>query len=61
VLTTRDVNEVADTPAGAVQEAITLAVKPNEEGKKQFSDVPTGFRMAEVSRNGKVNFKDATK
>jgi hypothetical protein len=61
VLTSRDVNEIADTPAGVVQEAVTLAVKPKEAVKKEFSDVPTGFRMAEVSRDGQVKFKDVTK
>ncbi|TVY93614.1 Altered inheritance of mitochondria protein, mitochondrial [Lachnellula willkommii] len=60
VLTARDVNEIADSPAGAVQSAVTLASKPNEEvsSNKQASDVPTGFHSAEVSGDGKVKFED---
>jgi hypothetical protein len=61
VLTSRDVNEIADSPAGAVQSAVTLPM-PNEEPsgvKKQITDVPTGFHFAEVSRDGKVKFEDA--
>ncbi|CZR57553.1 probable Altered inheritance of mitochondria protein 24, mitochondrial [Phialocephala subalpina] len=60
VLTSRDVNEIADTPAGSLQEAVTLMSKPKEEeSSKQISDVPTGFHVAEVSRDGKVKFEDA--
>lgn len=61
VLTARDVNEIADSPAGAVQAAVTLTRKPNEERgvtKKQTSDIPTGFHTAEVARDGKVKFED---
>ncbi|TVY51511.1 Altered inheritance of mitochondria protein 24, mitochondrial [Lachnellula cervina] len=60
VLTARDVNEIADSPAGAVHSAVTLASKPNEEvsSNKQASHVPTGFHSAEVSRDGKVKFED---
>ncbi|KAG4436620.1 hypothetical protein IFR05_007878 [Cadophora sp. M221] len=61
VLTSRDINEIADTPAGALQSAVTLARKPkeSEESTKQFTDVPTGFHYAEVSRDGKVKFEEA--
>ncbi|KUJ14761.1 uncharacterized protein LY89DRAFT_649289 [Mollisia scopiformis] len=61
VLTSRDVNEIADSPAGAVQSAVTLMSKPKDEdvSSKQISDVPTGFHVAEVSRDGKVKFEDA--
>ncbi|EPE26803.1 TRAP-like protein [Glarea lozoyensis ATCC 20868] len=61
VLTSRDVNEIADSPAGAVQNAVTLANKPkaDEHGSsKQVMDVPTGFHTAEVSKDGKVKFAD---
>jgi Mitochondrial biogenesis AIM24 len=61
VLTARDVNEIADSEAGTVQSAVTLASKPKgDEGatKKQASDVPTGFHTAEVARDGKVKFED---
>ncbi|TAQ89841.1 hypothetical protein B7494_g1800 [Chlorociboria aeruginascens] len=62
VLTDSDVNEIADSPAGAVQSAVTLATKPKDEGldtKKQASDVPTGFHFAQVGKDGKVKFEDA--
>lgn len=61
VLTSRDINEIADTPAGALQSAVTLARKPkeSEESTKQFTDVPTGFHYAEVGRDGKVKFEEA--
>lgn len=61
VLTSRDINEIADSEAGAVQSAVTLASRSKEdEGstQKQTSDVPTGFHTAEVSREGKVKFED---
>jgi hypothetical protein len=60
VLTSRDINEIADSPAGVVQSAVTLASTPKDElAKKQTSDVPRGFHVAEVSRDGKVKFEDA--
>lgn len=62
VLTSRDVNEIADTEAGAVQNAATLASKRSEAEERtpeQFTDVPTGFHVAEVSRDGSVKFGDA--
>ncbi|KAI6715360.1 hypothetical protein JHW43_002102 [Diplocarpon mali] len=62
VLTARDVNEIAETEAGALQEAITLASIPKDTEKgaaAQCADVPTGFHMAEVGPDGKVKFEDA--
>jgi hypothetical protein len=61
VLTARDVNEIADSQAGAVQSAVTIATKPKDDvsATKQVTDVPTGFHVAEVSRGGKVKFEDA--
>lgn len=61
VLTARDINEIADTPAGAVQSTVTLIRQPkeSEESTKQFTDVPTGFQYVEVGRDGKVKFEDA--
>ncbi|RDW63987.1 hypothetical protein BP5796_10489 [Coleophoma crateriformis] len=61
VLTSRDVNEIADSPAGAVQSAVTLATKPEEETtapRRQASVKPTGFHVAEVTRGGEVKFGD---
>lgn len=59
VLTARDVDEIADSPTGAVQEAVALAGKPKEQIAKgrQFKDVPTGFSYAEVKQGGKVEFE----
>jgi hypothetical protein len=59
VLTSRDVNEIADSPAGAVESVVALLNTPKDDVKKQASDVPTGFHFAEVSRDGKVKFEDA--
>lgn len=60
VLTARDINEIADSPAGTVQSAVTLASKPIEEPEpKRPADVPTGFHVASVSKGGKVRFEDA--
>ncbi len=59
VLTSRDVNEIADTSAGAVEDAVTLATKPKESEKdmeKPVADVPTGFHFAKVEKDGKVKF-----
>jgi len=60
VLTSRDVNEIADSPTGEVQAAITLANKPKDQNtKEQVADVATGFHYAEVSKDGKVKFEKA--
>jgi hypothetical protein len=60
VLTTRDVNEIADSPAGAVQSAVTLATAPPAEVEaKPTKDVPTGFHFASVGKGGKVEFQAA--
>jgi len=60
VLTSRDVNEIADTEAGIIQQAVTLATKPKDIAtSRQTADVPTGFHVAEVSGDGKVRFEDA--
>jgi hypothetical protein len=60
VLTTRDINEIADSPAGAVQSTITLSTKPSEEiVAKKPAHAPTGFHFASVERSGgKVKFED---
>ncbi len=63
VLTARDINEIANTEAGAVQDAVTLVGSPKGEGegeKKQVTDVPTGFHYAQVSVDGKVKFGEVT-
>ncbi|KAJ8061520.1 hypothetical protein OCU04_009334 [Sclerotinia nivalis] len=60
VLTSRDINEIADAPPGAVTEAIDSAKEPTavSKGTKQITDVPTGFHFAEVNKDGKVKFED---
>jgi hypothetical protein len=60
VLTSRDINEIADSPAGAATSAVALASTPKESvDSKQEPVLPTGFHVAEVSRDGKVKFEDA--
>ena len=59
-LTTRDVNEIADAPAGVVADAVKLTEAPAIEAPKEETkrDVPTGFHYAEVKRDGKVKFEE---
>ncbi len=60
VLTARDINEIADSPAGTVQSAVTLSTKPMDEPlETKRADTPTGFHVASVSKDGKVRFGDA--
>lgn len=61
VLTTRDLDEIADSPAGVAHSAVTLAASPKEEAqtKKLTSDVPTRFQVASVGADGKVKFGEA--
>ncbi|EKG22612.1 hypothetical protein MPH_00080 [Macrophomina phaseolina MS6] len=61
-LTTRDVNEIADTPAGAVQDAITLDMR-KESGHGSTTSSAAGSEAhkekvtyAEVGADGKVKF-----
>jgi hypothetical protein len=59
VLTSRDINEIADSEAGVAQSAVMLLRTPKEEdAPKRASDVATGFRVANVGKDGKVAFKD---
>ena len=62
VLTTRDVNEMADTPAGAVQAAVNLATSGSKD-KAEPSAPPTPvaktrMSFASVGQDGKVKFED---
>ncbi|PQE32415.1 Altered inheritance of mitochondria mitochondrial protein [Rutstroemia sp. NJR-2017a WRK4] len=60
VLTSREINEIADAPPGAVLEAVEAAGKPKQiSSPTQRTDVPTGFHVAEVSKEGKVKFEDS--
>jgi len=60
VLTKRDVDEIADTEAGVVQSAVSLASTPKEDitEVKKTADVPTGFKMATVGKGGDVKFEE---
>ncbi|KAF2232344.1 hypothetical protein EV356DRAFT_470128 [Viridothelium virens] len=69
VLTTRDVNEIAETPPGAVEAAIELRTR--QESSKSASTtvgvdparhtaaIPTKLSYATVGRDKKVDFKDS--
>lgn len=63
MLTSRDVNEIADAPAGAVPQA--LAIKPADtvnltEGQTSTHAAPTKMSYASVSR-GTVKFEEEKK
>ncbi|EXJ73392.1 uncharacterized protein A1O5_03152 [Cladophialophora psammophila CBS 110553] len=66
VLTAQEVNEIADTPAGTVQEAISNVRSTGPELSKPGFAVPVSpaasqprLSMASVSRDGKVTFDTA--
>jgi len=64
-LTTRDVNEIADTPAGTTQKAVELvarkeAEKASEAGKAPRAVNQPRFSIASVQRDGKVNIKETS-
>lgn len=59
-LTTNEVNEIADAPAGVVPQAVELTSKPKIEAKPaSVEQSPSAIRVASVSRDGKVDFEDA--
>ncbi|OAR00820.1 hypothetical protein LLEC1_07756 [Akanthomyces lecanii] len=55
VLSNREVNEIADVPAGAVQDA--LAPPKDKDTVKTKAEEPA-FKVAEVKPDGKVTFED---
>ncbi|KAK1997777.1 hypothetical protein LX36DRAFT_670725 [Colletotrichum falcatum] len=58
-LTDKEVNEIADAPAGTVPEVVELT-KPKEEVTPVFKEqAPSAIHVASVTRDGKVNFEDA--
>ncbi|OAL35803.1 hypothetical protein AYO20_04953 [Fonsecaea nubica] len=68
VLTTQEVNEIADTPAGAVEEAISNVHSTDPELSKSGSAVPVfpapsspRLSVASVGHDGKVTFGSAQK
>jgi len=69
VLTSHDVNEIADAPAGAVQSAASSGIKalpaPSSESsaaQSQAPRVPESVTMthASVGKDGKVKFEEAS-
>lgn len=59
VLSSRDVDEIADAPAGEVHKAVTLLTTPNQaEVAPRRADKPTGFSVASVGTDGKVSFAE---
>ena len=68
VLTTRDVNEIADVEPGTTSPSVTLARRRDltkdstaEDGRTNQTrlDFPTHLSVASVGPGGKVTFKDA--
>ena len=69
VLTSRDVSEIADTPAGVAQPAVTLSpskIAAEKSGEspsgglndpKSTQDTPTGLSVAKVGQDGRVRFE----
>lgn len=59
VLTSADVNELADAPAGAVPAAVEVATKPKPELTPKTEDVAAvKINVASVGADGKVSFAD---
>ncbi|TQS31623.1 hypothetical protein Golomagni_08092, partial [Golovinomyces magnicellulatus] len=59
VLSNREVNEIADAPAGAVQEAVELPAEPKvAEVTASSEQAPSALHVASVRRDGKVKFED---
>ena len=65
MLTARDVNEIADTPPGTVQRAVSLATTQDQEeisssrkASKQTIDTPTRLSVASIGQGGKVSFEE---
>ena len=68
MLTTRDVNEIADAPAGSLQAALTsLSNAEKTKGSEQKSagpavtNKPPQMSLASVGRDGKVKFESTEK
>ncbi|KAI6779932.1 mitochondrial protein Fmp26 [Emericellopsis cladophorae] len=62
VLSDKQVNEIADAPAGVAPAAVELATKPEGEAKlpppPTTEQAPSAIRVAEVHKDGKVTFED---
>lgn len=65
VLSARDVNEIADAPAGVVESTIALPLNhtseselPQQNAAASAIDRPTRLSVASVGKDGKVNFEE---
>ncbi|KAL2135119.1 hypothetical protein VTI74DRAFT_9712 [Chaetomium olivicolor] len=58
VLSSEDVNEIADAEAGVVPAAVELAAKPKLPEPERVEE-PVAIHVASVSKDGKVSFEDA--
>lgn len=61
VLSNQQVNEIADAPAGAIQEAMELPAKPKAtemETVASSEQQASGLHMASVKQDGTVKFED---
>ncbi|KAI9670072.1 MAG: Altered inheritance of mitochondria protein 24, mitochondrial [Trizodia sp. TS-e1964] len=63
VLSSRDINEIADAPPGAIQAAVTLAKAKEEASESKPAatkiDHAPSLHVASVGPGGKVKFQDA--
>lgn len=67
VLTSEQVNEIADAPAGVLPQAVELAAQSKEitlpeanpVAVKETEAVPTPIQVAAVDKDGKVKFEDS--
>lgn len=65
VLTSKDVDEIADTPAGSVQSALKMAdTREGGQGatsspiQDKMIEAPTRLRVASIGQDDKVVFKN---
>lgn len=63
ILSNKQVNEIADAPAGAVQEVVELPAEAKGEAKAADTvttteQAPSAVHVASVHRDGKVSFQD---
>jgi hypothetical protein len=60
VLTSQDINELADTEPDAVRSAVK-SINGQKDGTGQIpsvADVPIGLKIASIGRGGNVEFQD---
>lgn len=61
MLTSRDVNEIADSPAGSVQKALAPTPVADAVQVEAPKAQPTTMSYASVNRDGNVKFDDRQK